>query len=115
MPPTANASRGLASTFPRPWPIAPIAHWSARRSSRGVASHETPRHPEEPRSGVSKDGPRGSAILRGSLRSHLRMTQRSPVLVHRLALFDERGHALGTIFQRERRVEQIAFDVHAFR
>src|SRR5688500_13247602 len=37
------------------------------------------------------------------------------VLVHRLALLDERRHAFGTIFQRESRVEQVALDVHAFR
>src|ERR1700749_2992391 len=38
-----------------------------------------------------------------------------PVLVHRLALLDERPHALGAIFQREGRMKQIAFDIHAFR
>ena len=38
-----------------------------------------------------------------------------PVLVHRLALLDERRHAFGAVFQRKGRVEQIALDTHAFR
>ncbi|MGY4401498.1 hypothetical protein ACVIYL_002301 [Bradyrhizobium sp. USDA 3315] len=39
--------------------------------------HQSYRHPEEPRSGVSKDERPGwwPCILRGSLRSHLRMTE----------------------------------------
>src|SRR4051812_27019540 len=35
------------------------------------------------------------------------------VLVHRLALLDERRHALGAIFQRKGCMKQIALDIHA--
>src|SRR5664280_792572 len=38
-----------------------------------------------------------------------------PVLVRRLALLDEGRHALGAVFQREGRMEQIALDVHTLR
>ena len=37
-----------------------------------------------------------------------------PVFVDRLSLFDEGGHALGAIFQRKGRVEQVALDIQAF-
>src|SRR4051794_2713837 len=53
-----------------------------------------------------------------SLRSFAHPTkleQALPVLVHRLALLDERRHALGAVFERKGRVEQIALDIHALR
>ena len=46
---------------------------------------------------------------------HALPTRRISVLVHRLALLDEGGHAFGAVFQRKGRVEQVALDVEAFR
>src|SRR6195952_3103383 len=114
MPPASNAWRGWASTARRHWRSAPIARWSMRRwrgaRLRRWAKRSVPTNPGH--------GERWWALGKCAFAHPTKLASpgpQLPVLVHRLALLDERGHAFGTVFQCEGRMEQVALDAHAFR
>src|SRR5579872_5377796 len=66
---------------------------------------------------LQRDARRGSSaepVFLARSRDPLAHNDKLPVLVHRLSLFDEGGHPLGAVLQREGGMKKIAFDIEPF-